>query len=71
MVFQEELMASHSDYMRQHPELRALLADFVQTLFIQKPDNIFKFAHDFFRPYHPQALHDQPFHSTRDAQIRS
>ncbi len=57
-------MSSHAEYMRLHPELRALLADFVQALFIQKPEDVFQFAQDFFRPYHPQAVHNPPFPST-------
>ena len=63
---QEELMVSHSDYMQEHPELRALLADFLQSLFILKPENVFKFAQDFFRPYHPDVPHEPSFPSSSD-----
>lgn len=37
--------------MADNPELRAILADFLQALLIEKPDDVHQFAHDFFAPY--------------------
>uniref|UniRef100_A0A3B3THQ7 Ciliogenesis-associated TTC17-interacting protein n=1 Tax=Poecilia latipinna TaxID=48699 RepID=A0A3B3THQ7_9TELE len=45
------LKAEHNSYLREHPELRALLSDFIQDLLIVKPDNIFQFAREYFPPY--------------------
>ncbi|PWA17479.1 hypothetical protein CCH79_00011374 [Gambusia affinis] len=45
------LKVEHNSYLRQHPELRALLSDFIQDLLIVKPDNIFQFAREYFPPY--------------------
>ncbi|KAJ3595018.1 hypothetical protein NHX12_004323 [Muraenolepis orangiensis] len=47
----EELMADHASYLRQHPELRALLADFLQFLLLRKPDNVIHFAKEYFLPF--------------------
>ncbi|KAJ3595743.1 hypothetical protein NHX12_005046, partial [Muraenolepis orangiensis] len=47
----EELMADHASYLRQHPELRALLADFLQFLLLRKPDNVIHFTKEYFLPF--------------------
>ena len=44
----EELIDDHNTYIRRHPQLQAILADFLQFLLLRKPDNIFDFARDFF-----------------------
>ncbi|KAM6200720.1 ciliogenesis-associated TTC17-interacting protein [Sarcoramphus papa] len=50
----EDLQASHAAYVRQHPELRALLADFLQALLLQQPCDPVSFAAKFFaRQQHP------------------
>lgn len=50
-VLQEELKADYASYMRQHPELRVLLADFLHFLLLRKPDDIFRFAREYFLPF--------------------
>ncbi|KAF7241905.1 Ciliogenesis-associated TTC17-interacting protein [Varanus komodoensis] len=50
----EELQASHATYMRRHPELSALLADFLQLLLLRKPDDVVAFAAEFFAPFSVQ-----------------
>uniref|UniRef100_A0A667YER8 Ciliogenesis-associated TTC17-interacting protein n=1 Tax=Myripristis murdjan TaxID=586833 RepID=A0A667YER8_9TELE len=47
----EELKADYASYMRQHPELRVLLADFLHFLLLRKPDDIFRFAREYFLPF--------------------
>ena len=37
--------------MTENPELRAILADFMQAVLIQKPDDVYAFAKDFFAPF--------------------
>ena len=44
-------MADHTSYVRQHPELRHLLADFLQLLLIRKPDDVVLFAKEYFLPF--------------------
>ncbi|KAJ7391787.1 hypothetical protein OS493_016075 [Desmophyllum pertusum] len=43
-----ELADDHATYMRRHPELKALLADFLQFLLLRKPDDVTGFASEFF-----------------------
>ncbi|XP_039349593.1 ciliogenesis-associated TTC17-interacting protein [Mauremys reevesii] len=50
----EELQAGHTSYARRHPELRALLADFLQLLLLHKPDDVLTFAAEFFAPFASQ-----------------
>ncbi|XP_065827221.1 ciliogenesis-associated TTC17-interacting protein-like [Oscarella lobularis] len=47
----EELRDSHEDYMKKHPELKAMMADFMQFLLLRKPDDVCEFAADFFAAY--------------------
>uniref|UniRef100_A0A3P9BX80 Ciliogenesis-associated TTC17-interacting protein n=1 Tax=Maylandia zebra TaxID=106582 RepID=A0A3P9BX80_9CICH len=47
----EELKADHSSYLRQHPEIRALISDFLQLLLLRKPDDVFLFAREYFTPF--------------------
>lgn len=53
MIFyvQEEIKGDHATYMRHHPELRALLADFLQFLLLRKPDDVIAFAADYFSAF--------------------
>uniref|UniRef100_A0A669PGR5 Ciliogenesis-associated TTC17-interacting protein n=1 Tax=Phasianus colchicus TaxID=9054 RepID=A0A669PGR5_PHACC len=53
----EELRASHSTYIQQHPELFALLADFLQALLLRQPPDPILFAAEFFAPF---ARHQPP-----------
>lgn len=48
---QEQLENDHKQYMLAHPELRAILADFLQSLLIHKPDDVYQFARETFAPY--------------------
>ncbi|KAM4727842.1 ciliogenesis-associated TTC17-interacting protein [Anableps anableps] len=47
----DQLKVEQTSYLRDHPEIRALLSDFMQDLLIIKPDNIFQFAREYFLPY--------------------
>ena len=48
---QAELEDSYQQYMTENPELKAVLADFMQAVLIQKPDDVYVFAKDFFAPF--------------------
>ncbi|KAL2102772.1 hypothetical protein ACEWY4_001940 [Coilia grayii] len=61
----EELKADHMSYVRHHPELRALLADFLQFLLLRKPQDIFSFAREYFAPFSSQRSPGDTFKSTR------
>ncbi|KAM9458820.1 ciliogenesis-associated TTC17-interacting protein [Salvelinus alpinus] len=47
----EELKAEHASYLRQHPELRTMMADFLQFLLLRKPSDVFVFAREYFSPF--------------------
>ncbi|XP_066477391.1 ciliogenesis-associated TTC17-interacting protein [Tiliqua scincoides] len=60
----EELQASHATYVRRHPELSALLADFLQLLLLRKPDDVVTFAAEFFAPFSAQRPPGRSFQSS-------
>ncbi|CAB1325929.1 unnamed protein product [Coregonus sp. 'balchen'] len=45
MVLQEELKAEHASYLRQHPDLHAMMADFLQFR------DVIMFAYKDFSPF--------------------
>ncbi|XP_016155191.1 PREDICTED: ciliogenesis-associated TTC17-interacting protein isoform X2 [Ficedula albicollis] len=57
----DELQLSHAAYLQQHPEVRALLSDFLQALLLQQPHDPISFAAEFFAHQLPIGT---PFAST-------
>ncbi|XP_039411523.1 ciliogenesis-associated TTC17-interacting protein isoform X2 [Corvus cornix cornix] len=57
----DELQLSHAAYLQQHPEVRALLSDFLQALLFQQPHDPISFAAEFFAHQRPIR---SPFAST-------
>ncbi|KAF0047306.1 hypothetical protein F2P81_000939 [Scophthalmus maximus] len=47
----DELKADHTSYLKQNPDIRALISDFLQFLLLRKPDDVFQFARDYFLPF--------------------
>ena len=39
-----EIKKEHQDYMKKHPELREILNDFMSTVLLEKPKNVYEFA---------------------------
>ncbi len=64
---QKFLIDDHSKFVDNYPELKAVLADFVQAVLIHKPEDIFKFADDFFTPYSPTTA-QKPSHMSHTFQ---
>ncbi|XP_061791251.1 ciliogenesis-associated TTC17-interacting protein [Nerophis lumbriciformis] len=54
----EELRADHASYLTDHPEIRALISDFLQFLLLKKPDDVFQFAREYFLPFAPHCAAD-------------
>jgi len=48
---QVELNASHASYMAHHPDLRALLSDYMQQLLIEKPSDVLEFSIQYFSAF--------------------
>uniref|UniRef100_A0A8C0TP34 Ciliogenesis-associated TTC17-interacting protein n=1 Tax=Canis lupus familiaris TaxID=9615 RepID=A0A8C0TP34_CANLF len=68
----EELRVRHAGYLRQHPEARALVADFLLFLLLRQPRDVVAFAAEHFGPFAsrrppPPALRS----STRRSPFRS
>ena len=51
LMRKEELKAGHQTYLRDHPEVSALLADFFQFVLLRKPDDVVSFASEFFSSF--------------------
>ncbi|XP_069083199.1 ciliogenesis-associated TTC17-interacting protein isoform X2 [Pleurodeles waltl] len=60
----EELRADHATYIRRHPDVRIILADFLQFLLLRKPDDIVAFAAEFFAPFAAQRSPTDTFHTS-------
>lgn len=58
---QEELKGDHAVYMRHHPELKALLADFLQFLLLRKPQDVIAFAADYFSSFSSKMSSQTPY----------
>jgi len=52
-VTQKELSAEHASYVAHHPDLRALLSDFIQHLLIDKPADVLDFCAQYFDAFSP------------------
>ncbi|XP_002749961.2 ciliogenesis-associated TTC17-interacting protein isoform X3 [Callithrix jacchus] len=50
----EELRLGHASYLRQHPEARALISDFLLFLLLRQPVDVVTFAAEFFGPFDPR-----------------
>ncbi|XP_078573296.1 ciliogenesis-associated TTC17-interacting protein-like isoform X1 [Branchiostoma floridae x Branchiostoma japonicum] len=57
----DQLKNDHTMYMRHHPELQAILADFLQFLLLRKPEDIFPFAVDYFSSFSSQLPSHSPY----------
>ncbi|XP_025094609.1 ciliogenesis-associated TTC17-interacting protein-like isoform X2 [Pomacea canaliculata] len=60
----EELKGDHAVYMRHHPELKALLADFLQFLLLRKPQDVIAFAAEYFSAFSPTMPETTPYLSS-------
>ncbi|XP_074047477.1 ciliogenesis-associated TTC17-interacting protein isoform X2 [Macrotis lagotis] len=68
----EELQASHSTYMRHHPEAQTLISDFLLFLLLRQPSNVVTFAAEYFGPFARDKQPLPPFHSSnRPSPFRS
>lgn len=44
----EEIKLEHIEYIKSHPELRDILNDFISSLLLDKPENIYTYAKEYF-----------------------
>ncbi|XP_063285331.1 ciliogenesis-associated TTC17-interacting protein [Pelobates fuscus] len=59
-----ELIAGHETYLRRHPEMKILLADFMQFLLLRKPEDVITFAAEFFGPFSTAQKRGDTFRSS-------
>ncbi|CAF2393131.1 unnamed protein product [Rotaria sp. Silwood2] len=50
----EELIDDYKSYIYHHPDINALLSDFLQSVLVMKPENIIEYATEFFAPFNNQ-----------------
>ncbi|XP_072038474.1 ciliogenesis-associated TTC17-interacting protein-like [Amphiura filiformis] len=63
----EELKGDHATYMKHHPELKALLADFLQFLLLRKPEDVVAFAADYFTAFSPSSISGSAYATSKEA----
>lgn len=51
---QEELIDDYKSYIYHHPDITALVSDFLQSVLIMKPENVIEYAAEFFAPFDSQ-----------------
>ena len=56
----DQLIESHGDYISGHPEIREVLNDFLSSVLLRKPDNVFVFAKEYFHPFNPAPQQKKP-----------
>ncbi|XP_078085414.1 ciliogenesis-associated TTC17-interacting protein [Mustelus asterias] len=57
----EALKADYNSYLRHHPELRSLMADFLEFLLLRKPNDVVTFAAEYFAPFSRFHTEQSPF----------
>eukprot|EP00441_Pelagodinium_beii_P042254 CAMPEP_0197647488 /NCGR_PEP_ID=MMETSP1338-20131121/25532_1 /TAXON_ID=43686 ORGANISM="Pelagodinium beii, Strain RCC1491" /NCGR_SAMPLE_ID=MMETSP1338 /ASSEMBLY_ACC=CAM_ASM_000754 /LENGTH=76 /DNA_ID=CAMNT_0043221299 /DNA_START=61 /DNA_END=291 /DNA_ORIENTATION=+ len=48
---EEELLQEHSAYLEQHPELRQVLNDFMSSVLLHRPEQVFEFTREYFTAF--------------------
>lgn len=48
----DELKNNYDQYLNEHPELKALMASYMQSVLTYKPTDLITFSAKFFAPYH-------------------
>merc|ERR1712151_810606 len=59
-VRKDELIDSHSVYIADHPEIREVLNDFLSSVLLSKPDDVFVYAKEYFHPFNRTPLKYKP-----------
>lgn len=49
-IRKQEIEKIHSEYIKKHPEIRDFLADYLQLLLHRKPDDVYSFTVEYFKP---------------------
>lgn len=57
----QKLIESHEEYISKHPEMREILNDFLSSVLLNKPDDVYLFSKEYFHPFNPTPVKDKPF----------
>jgi hypothetical protein len=49
----DQLIEQHGEFISSHPEIREVLNDFLSSVLLHKPDNVFVYAKEYFHPFNP------------------
>ncbi|XP_032880811.1 ciliogenesis-associated TTC17-interacting protein isoform X2 [Amblyraja radiata] len=60
----EELKAEYNSYVRHHPELKCIMADFLEFLLLRKPQDVVTFAAEYFSSFSAFQAEQSPFLSS-------
>ena len=58
-VLKNELKNEYDEYLSEHPEVRSLMADFMQSVLSAKPDDVLAFSAKHFASYSTRTRPDQ------------
>ena len=49
-----DIKANNTEYLSSHPEVRSMLNDFMSSCLLEKPDDVYGFAKEFFAEMRPE-----------------
>ncbi|KAI8911723.1 hypothetical protein EDD86DRAFT_188935, partial [Gorgonomyces haynaldii] len=49
-IRKNKIMLEYEDYIQTHPEVKQYMQDFLQMLVHQKPEDVFEFTRQYFKP---------------------
>ncbi|KAH8877109.1 Ciliogenesis-associated TTC17-interacting protein isoform 5 [Schistosoma japonicum] len=52
----DEIKAQYLLYLRDHPEIYDMISDFIKSLLLRKPDEVVKYASEYFKSFSARAL---------------
>lgn len=55
-----ELKHQHQAYLKEHPEMKNILADFMCAVLVDKPDDVFDFSKTYFESNKPTKAKRDP-----------
>uniref|UniRef100_A0A095CD64 Ciliogenesis-associated TTC17-interacting protein n=1 Tax=Schistosoma haematobium TaxID=6185 RepID=A0A095CD64_SCHHA len=60
-VSYDEIKAQYLLYLRDHPEIHDMISDFIKSLLLHKPDEVVKYASEYFKSFSARALPSRIF----------
>jgi len=55
----DEVKKEHTTYINKHPEIRQLLNDFLSTVLLEKPDDVYAYAQEYFSYFNTEKEPEQ------------